>query len=475
MPDNQKKYDALAADLAEQPNVVRAKMFGMPSVRGKRQRVSRLLPGSLVCKLNGEAHAAALKLKGAQLFDPSEMNRPMKEWVQIPDAHTAKWKKFAQEALKYASSLAGQIALNVITPQIIDNLSRTLARASAGNLLVSPRGGNSTADKFQPPPDVDLNIDLTQLNDIVEYEPANLTVTVEAGITMGALQKALAEHQQFLPLDPPQPSRATLGGIIATNSYGPLRLRYGTVRDWLIGARVVLADGTVVRGGGKVVKNVAGYDLPKLLVGSYGTLGVVAEATFKLSPLPPVSRTLVASADAPGSLRRLLAGLLRWNPLPNAAEMLAPGVAPSVYPQAPAHQYLFLAQVAGSMATVERQMRDGAALCRENGLIVAEALAGDAEQAVWARVRELPAALGGPDTLVAEMRLLPSQLDEALGEIPVIATKHDVECAAFTRAGQSVWAALHGEAGALPLLVDAMRKWTAARRLSGGAASAAVA
>jgi hypothetical protein len=105
MPDIQKKYDALAADLAEQPNVLRAKMFGMPSVRVNGNAFLGFYKGELVCKLTGDAHAAALKLKGAQLFDPSEMNRPMKEWVQIPEAHAAKWKKFAQEALKYASSL----------------------------------------------------------------------------------------------------------------------------------------------------------------------------------------------------------------------------------------------------------------------------------------------------------------------------------------------------------------------------------
>jgi hypothetical protein len=105
MPDSQKKYDTLAADLAEQPNVVRAKMFGMPSVRVNGNAFLGYFDGSLVCKLSGHAHAAALKLKGAQLFDPSEMNRPMKEWVQIPEAHAAKWKKFAQEALKYVSSL----------------------------------------------------------------------------------------------------------------------------------------------------------------------------------------------------------------------------------------------------------------------------------------------------------------------------------------------------------------------------------
>jgi hypothetical protein len=105
MPDTQKKYDALAADLADQPNVVRAKMFGMPSVRVNGNAFLGYFQGSLVAKLSGDAHATALKLKGAKLFDPSEMNRPMKEWVQIPEAHAAKWKKFAQQALKYASSL----------------------------------------------------------------------------------------------------------------------------------------------------------------------------------------------------------------------------------------------------------------------------------------------------------------------------------------------------------------------------------
>src|SRR5919202_6340096 len=124
--------------------------------------------------------------------------------------------------------------MNVISPQIIENLSRTLARATAENLRVSPRGGNSTSEKFLPPFDVDLNIDLTQLNHVIEYEPANLTITVEAGMTLAALQNTLREHGQFLPLDPPQAERATVGGVIASNASGPLRLRYGTMRDWLI-------------------------------------------------------------------------------------------------------------------------------------------------------------------------------------------------------------------------------------------------
>ncbi|TMC49588.1 MAG: FAD-binding oxidoreductase [Chloroflexi bacterium] len=164
--------------------------------------------------------------------------------------------------------------MNVIAPQIVENLLRTLARASTENVRVSPRGGNSSEERFLCIPAADLYLDLRQLKRVVEYEPANLTVCVESGMTLAALQDILREHGQFLPVDPPQPERATVGGMIAANAFGPLRLRYGTVRDWLIGVRVALANGTLIHGGGKVVKNVAGYDLPKLFVGSFGTLGV---------------------------------------------------------------------------------------------------------------------------------------------------------------------------------------------------------
>ena len=113
-----------------------------------------------------------------------------------------------------------------------------------------------------------------------------MTATVEAGITLAALNATLARAGQRLPLDPPHPERTTIGALIATDASGPLRLSHGKVRDLLIGITVVLADGTLVHGGGRVVKNVAGYDLMKLFTGSFGTLGIVVEATFKLRPLP---------------------------------------------------------------------------------------------------------------------------------------------------------------------------------------------
>jgi glycolate oxidase FAD binding subunit len=148
----------------------------------------------------------------------------------------------------------------------------------------------------------DIALRTTKLDRVIEYEPADMTVAVEAGMTMGQLQSLLAGRGQFLPID--APADATVGGVLAAGVSGPSRHAYGLPRDWLIGCRIVLADGTIVKGGGRVVKNVAGYDIQKLVAGSLGTLGVIAEATFSsrrcrragalLSPVrPSTSGTLI--------------------------------------------------------------------------------------------------------------------------------------------------------------------------------------
>jgi glycolate oxidase FAD binding subunit len=133
----------------------------------------------------------------------------------------------------------------------------------------------------------------------VEYAPADQVVTVECGVTLSQLQGELAKHGQRLALDPPQPEKATLGGIVASNSFGPLRTRFGSVRDLIIGVSIVRADGTRAKGGGKVVKTVAGFDLPKLMCGSWGTLAFIATATFRVHPLPEQKLTLCARGADP--------------------------------------------------------------------------------------------------------------------------------------------------------------------------------
>ena len=152
------------------------------------------------------------------------------------------------------------------------------------------------------------------LSRIVEYQPADMVMVVEAGVTLAVLQQAAREHRQRLALDPPWPDRATIGGIVATSSFGPRRARYGSVRDLIIGVQMVRADGTVARGGGKVVKNVAGFDLPKIACASLGTLGLIAGATFRLHPLPEASETLVlpglSAADVAATVAQVRAAQL---------------------------------------------------------------------------------------------------------------------------------------------------------------------
>ena len=137
-------------------------------------------------------------------------------------------------------------------------------------------------------------LDLSLLDRVLEHTPEDMTATVEAGITLASLQTQLSRRGQWLPIDPPNPESTSIAAVLNTNASGPRRFGYGTIREHLIGLKVVLADGRVITAGGKVVKNVAGYDLCKLFVGSHGSLGIIFEATFKLRPLPEAEEFLQA-------------------------------------------------------------------------------------------------------------------------------------------------------------------------------------
>ena len=177
--------------------------------------------------------------------------------------------------------------------------------ATSEDLAVVPIGGRTMLELGMPPRRYDLALDLSGLKRVVEYEPDDFTITVEAGMSLADLQRHLAVNGQFLPLDHPRFERATLGGICAVGRGGLRRNSFGGPRDWLIGMRMVKADGTAIKGGGRVVKNVSGYDLPKLFAGSLGTLGVIVELTFKLRPLPASDQIIALNA---ASFESALAG-----------------------------------------------------------------------------------------------------------------------------------------------------------------------
>ena len=167
-------------------------------------------------------------------------------------------------------------------------------------------------------------IDLRDLNRVVAHAPDDMTVTVEAGLALDQLQSELARRRQWLPIDPPNPERLTIGALLATNASGPRRFGYGTIRDYLIGIKVVLSDGRVIQSGGRVVKNVAGYDLAKLFIGSHGTLGVIVEATFKLRPLPEAEQFIQARFESLPDAGRMVDALLAAELTPVVLDMHAP-------------------------------------------------------------------------------------------------------------------------------------------------------
>jgi glycolate oxidase FAD binding subunit len=188
--------------------------------------------------------------------------------------------------------LAGRTCSVVVQPANEREVAAILAFANEAGLAVMPTGGGTKLAWGNPPKRGDILLSTKRLNGVIEHAWADLTVAVEAGCTLRKLQDTLARQGQRLALDCLWPERATVGGVLSTNDSGALRLRYGALRDLIIGATIALADGTLATSGGKVVKNVAGYDLPKLVTGAWGTLGVITRAIFRTHPICRDSRTL---------------------------------------------------------------------------------------------------------------------------------------------------------------------------------------
>ncbi|MEZ6070894.1 MAG: FAD-binding oxidoreductase [Pirellulales bacterium] len=222
-----------------------------------------------------------------------------------------------------------------VAPENAEAVSAQIRECADTGTAVYPVGGGTSLDYGMTATQPGIGLSLEAMNRVVDYPARDMTITVESGITMAALAETLAGEGQRVPLDVPQPESATLGGVIATNTSGALRYAHGTVRDYVIGIRAVDGRGVPFRGGGRVVKNVAGYDFCKLLTGSLGTLGVITEVTLKVKPLAPRSAALVADVADWQRADALLVALTTSN-IPAATLELLAGPAWTDLPGTPA-------------------------------------------------------------------------------------------------------------------------------------------
>lgn len=316
-------------------------------------------------------------------------------------------------------------------PSSPEELAEALGAASTAKLAVGPRGGGTRLALGNLPSRLDLVLETTALDQVVEYEPADLTITVQAGMRFQALQELLRAQGQFLPLDPPVEPGSTIGGIIATNASGPLRFGYGTARDIVIGTRIANSDGKLTRAGGRVVKNVAGYDLNKLYVGSLGTVGVIVELGFKLSPLPPSEATVALQFAELAAAGKLVEVLVRSQLQPLAIELL--GQTASREMGLSSSGSAVVVRVGGYEKAVDRQVRELEALAARHGGRRVEATVD-----LWRRLAALGGPSGRPVLLKAAVPLARTvtamqQLESELGNLHPLTWAHAgngiVQCA----------------------------------------------
>ena len=207
-----------------------------------------------------------------------------------------------------ADAVQGVVPRLVLEPATVAEAAEALARSAAYQLAVTFVGGGTDLGLGGRPARLDAVIRTGALSRLVDHAPADQVVTAEAGMTLGALRQALVLHRQWLALDPPFPDRATVGGVVAANAFGPRRARFGVARDLVLGVSIVRADGTAAKGGGRVVKNVAGFDVPRLMVGSLGTLALLTTVTFRVHPLPETGATVLFPGLDPTQVWTLASG-----------------------------------------------------------------------------------------------------------------------------------------------------------------------
>ena len=344
-----------------------------------------------------------------------------------------------------AYAIDGKKPKTIVSPGTMDEVSKVVAHANQQHLVIIPRGNGTKMGMGGIPQKMDIILLTGRLNRITDSDCENLTLSAQGGITLNEVQKSLAKVGigYFLPLDPPFTDKATLGGIVATNSSGPKRLLYGTARDLIIGTKAVFPNGDIVVSGGKTVKNVSGYDMCKLLIGSYGTLGILCEMTFKLLPLPEKEATFSLSfarlEDADGFAREVRSSQL----VPSSIEILnsiAVQNMKSSISMPSDGNYLIAVGLEGVAESIDRQISEMSEMGKKYGTLAAMTLTSEKHQAFWIAIRDFSNGLtvNYPNFIRLKSNFLISKSGEMLGNYEKIAREFGIDFAFISHAGSGI-------------------------------------
>jgi glycolate oxidase FAD binding subunit len=293
-----------------------------------------------------------------------------------------------------------------VAPESPELLADLLRDSAFRNKTIALAGNDSKLRMAGPAVDAEVVVSTRGLGRVLQYEPKDLTISVEAGMPFNKLQELLGAERQMIALDPPFAAQATIGGVIASNSSGPLRLGYGTARDLVIGMTFATLEGKLVKTGGMVVKNVAGLDMAKLMIGSFGTLAAITSINFRVHSRPARTMTFLLRAAKLQAVRELRQQIRRSPLQPIAVDLLSPAAAARFSQEA----FVVAVRAAGSDAALKRYHRE---------LPQADTLSGSDEAALWSRIREYTAEFleRRPDGVVLRVSSKVDGLAEAMDGI----------------------------------------------------------
>lgn len=320
----------------------------------------------------------------------------------------------------------------IVNPGSVSEISEIVKFCSIQGLSLSPAGNGTKLHIGNRPSRLDLVLRTSRLGGLTEHYQKDFIATAGCGMTLQDFQNSISKSGQFLPLDPPHMKYgATLGGIIATNDYGPSRGRYGTCRELLLEIKFIRADGELIRGGAKVVKNVAGYDIPKLLTGSLGTLGIMVESTFRLYPLPETSKTIAATYNDLESLDLAIESVMAADIVPTSVEVTNSALSERISGIKQSHNhgsyYNLYIKIENTEKAVNAQLKTIAEILGYSG--PGNCLEGNQEYLLWDNIANF--AYNGPeDNLVIKASVLLRNVTKVLNYLNQIQTNLElgIEC-----------------------------------------------